>query len=79
MEVAILKSMSRESAQFFSIAIPVGCVGTVIGLALGWSDTAVFVSGMGPLALVMLIFMLREPKAGAGSDHGVKPPTHRRA
>jgi predicted MFS family arabinose efflux permease len=71
--------MSRESARFFSVAIPVTLIATVIALALGWSDTAVFVAGMGPLAVVMLAFMLREPGRGAGSDHRVKPVSHRRA
>lgn len=70
--------MSRESALFYAWAIPVGVIGSVIGVLLGWGETAVFVAGMGPVAIVMLVFMLRE-RRDESLDQRVKPPAGRRA
>lgn len=71
--------MSHESRLFFLIAVPVGLAGTVVGTLMGLGDTGVFLAGMGPFSLVMLVFMLRESKHEPELDHGVKPPSHRRA
>ncbi|MGA8218221.1 MAG: hypothetical protein WB771_06615 [Solirubrobacterales bacterium] len=64
--------MSRESARFFAVAIPVALVGTLIATWLGWGETAVFFAGMAPVAIVMAIFMLREPRDSAG-DARISP------
>jgi hypothetical protein len=58
----MLNSMSREDAHFFAVSIPVGFAGTLIATFLGWGDTGTFLATMGPLAVVMLVFILREPR-----------------
>ena len=62
--------MSRETKSFFAVAIPVGFVGVVIAALLDLGDTATFLATMGPVSVVMLIFILRESRA----DH---PRRHR--
>ena len=62
--------MSRESKLFFAWAIPIGVIGSLIGEFLDWGETAVFVAGMGPLAVVTFVFVRRE---------GRRPPQVRSA
>lgn len=52
--------MDREAALFYAIAFSVGTIGSLVGIFLGWGETAVFVAGMGPVGVVMFIFMQRE-------------------
>jgi hypothetical protein len=71
--------VSRTSISFYAIAIPAGLIGTAIGELLGWSYEGVFAAGMLPLAVVMLIFILREPADRSEDAVGIRSQTHPRS
>jgi predicted MFS family arabinose efflux permease len=70
--------VSRESARIYIAGFAAGTIGTLIGRLLGWEGTSLFVVGMGPVWLVMLIFMLRERRHEAELEHRMKPAAQRR-
>ncbi len=74
--------MSRDDLHFFAVAIPAGLTGMVIARLLGWGDTGTFLATMGPVSLVMGIFISREGRAARerkSADHRVKSVPHRGA
>lgn len=52
--------VSPESKTFFLIAFPVATVGAIVSLLLDLGYNATFAMTMGPVFVVMLVFMLRE-------------------
>ena len=72
--------MSRETALFFAVEVPVVIAGAVIARLLDFGDTDTFLATMGPVSLVMLVFILREPRhdppvrggAGGRTEIGTK-------
>ena len=74
--------MSRDDLHFFAVAIPVGLLGMVVAQLLGWGDTGTFLATMGPVSVVMGIFISREGRAARqrkSADHRVEPVPHRRS
>ena len=55
--------MDREDVRFYCFAVGFGAAGTIVGGLLGWEGTGFFMAGMGPVTVVMLVFMLRERRA----------------
>lgn len=55
---------------FYPAAIGASAAGTIFGAALGLQGAAYFAAGMGPLALVMLVCILREPRGGTPQPGG---------
>jgi predicted MFS family arabinose efflux permease len=64
--------VKRESAFFYLVAIGAAASGTLIGKLVGWEGDALFAAGMAPLAAVMLIFILKEPRDGPEAHRPVR-------
>ena len=68
----------KSELGFYVSVISAALVGTAIAELLRWSNEAVFAAGMIPFALVMLVFILREPRDAPRPLTLRQRPAHRR-
>jgi hypothetical protein len=55
--------MGKDDLKFYATGLTAAVLGSVAAMRLGWGDEGVFAAGMIPLWIVMLIFILREPRS----------------
>lgn len=51
---------------FYVPAVAAMLLGSLLAAQMGWGEVATFAAGIVPLCLVMLVFMLREPREPDG-------------